>query len=179
MAESMAYFNHTFTSQQVRGKWAELKDAWNTEYDACHKTGSSPSTWEWYNAFNQIFGKSDSAEAPFAFSSGTAVEYLVKGKNKVDVSRTTRTRTPVQPQSSVAPKPSGTKTATYRDRTMEMQKKQVQLQEQKVQNQVTYLDEMRLMREAMTNACAVQNTFLRVLLQKQQQKENQPEACKD
>lgn len=164
----MAHFNYAFDSKQVKSQWEYLKRKYMEEYDACHKTGSAPSTWEWYRDIDDMFGKSASVEAPFSYSAGTTSEYCVGGKTSAAVDRggsRTRTAPPTDTKKTTGSK-AGTKKASYKDRVTELKEKEVELQEKKVHNQGTFLDELRLMREAFAATSSEQTELLRLLVSK-------------
>jgi len=144
IAQDMTHFNYTFNGTQCKDKFNDLKDQFFKEYDGQGKTGQAPSTWPWFNKFEDIFHGTATLEPPFKYSSG-ATKYTARGGESTPSTGTrTRTASKHEPmKENHGPKSGSRKGATFKS-------KETEIQERRLEQTDTFVEEFRLMREVMS-----------------------------
>ncbi|KAE8739947.1 hypothetical protein FOCC_FOCC014558 [Frankliniella occidentalis] len=92
IASAMDSFKIHVSGKQCSDKFSELKQRYHQEYDDSHRSGASPSTWEYYQDMNALFGETAGIKPPFTVSLGTSTSYQVKGKECQFENANSRTR---------------------------------------------------------------------------------------
>ncbi|KAK3920820.1 Zinc finger and SCAN domain-containing protein 29 [Frankliniella fusca] len=126
ISAAMVPFKIYVTGKQCGDKFNELKKRYHLEYDESHRTGASPSTWEYYAEMDALLGQSANIKAPFTVSLGTSAAYKVKGQEgKSTYTSGTRTRTSSSAESKTnnkkEPKAPASERPTYRSRAVNAQ----------------------------------------------------------
>src|SRR6266542_978955 len=67
---------------QIKNKMSKLRTKYFEEKRECSKTGASPSTWEWYNKFDELYSHKENANPSYLSNSTTINKEIEKTNTK-------------------------------------------------------------------------------------------------
>lgn len=148
IAEEIKKSGYTCDYKKCKLEWAGLLDRLRQEHDSTKGTGSSPSTWPYFQDMMEIFHKSATLEPPFGVSVGTGgLKYSKSGEECSSRSNASRSRP------STSSKASSAASRSQEEGVQKGSKKQVfkswaqEAKERELEQRTDVITEFRLMRQ--------------------------------